>query len=73
MEPLHFEELEHGEELTLEQLGLMIGKEFAHNDKRFDAIEARLGKIENLLMEEQKRDIAEVKVRVKRLEGALAV
>jgi hypothetical protein len=32
----------------------MIGKGFAHNDTRFDAIESRLGRIETLLIEEQK-------------------
>jgi hypothetical protein len=73
MEPLHFEELEHGEELTLEQLGLMIGKGFAHNDKRFDAIESRLDRIEHLLLAEQKREIEDLKQRMKRLEDALAV
>jgi N-dimethylarginine dimethylaminohydrolase len=72
MEPLYFEELEHGEELTLEQLGLMIGKGFAHNDKRFDALETRLGTIETLLLAEQKRKLEHLEARVKRLEDALA-
>jgi hypothetical protein len=40
---------------------------------RFDGIESRLGRIENLLLEEQKRDIENLKSRVKRLEDALAV
>ena len=73
MEPLHFEELEHGEELSLEKLGLMIGKGFAHNDKRFDALETRLDRIEHLLLAEQKREIEDLKQRMKRLEDALAV
>jgi hypothetical protein len=73
MEPLRFEELENGGDITLEKLGLMIGKGFAHNDTRFDAIESRLGKIETLLMEEQKRKLESLETRVKRLEDALAV
>ena len=73
MEPLHFEELEQGEDITLERLAVMIGKGFAHNDTRFDAIESRLGRIENLLMEEPKRELENLKARVKRLEDALAV
>jgi len=51
----------------------MIGKGFAHNDKRFDALETRLGTIETLLMEEQKRKFEHLEARVKRLEDALAV
>jgi hypothetical protein len=50
-----------------------IGKGFAHNDMRFDAIESRLGKIENLLIEEQKRKLESLETRVKRLEDALAL
>jgi hypothetical protein len=73
MEPLRFEELENGGDITLEKLGLMIGKGFAHNDTRFDAIESRLGKSENLLIEEQKRKLESLAARVKRLEDALAV
>jgi hypothetical protein len=73
MEPLRFEELENGGDITLEKLGLMIGKGFAHNDTRFDAIESRLGKIEHLLLAEQKREIEDLKKRMKRLEDALAV
>jgi hypothetical protein len=73
MEPLRFEELENGGDITLEKLGLMIGKGFAHNDTRFDAIESRLGKIENLLIAEQKRKLESLETRVKRLEDALAV
>jgi hypothetical protein len=73
MEPLRFEELEQGGDMTLEKLGLMIGKGFAHNDKRFDAIESRPSKIEHLLLEEQKHEIEDLKKRMKRLEDPLAV
>ena len=51
----------------------MIGKGFAHNDMRFDAIVSRLGKIEPLLIEEQKRQLESVETRLKRLEDALAI
>jgi len=73
MEPLRFEELENGGDITLEKLGLMIGKGFAHNDTRFDAIESRLSKIETLLLAEQTREIEDLQQRMKRLEDALAV
>jgi hypothetical protein len=51
----------------------MIGKGFAHHDMRFDAIESRLGKIEPLFIEEQKRHLESVETRLKRLEDALAI
>ena len=51
----------------------MIGKGFAHNDTRFDAIESRLGKIENLLIEDQRRKIENLEIRMKKLEDALDV
>ena len=73
MEPLRFEELENGGDITLEKLGLMIGKGFAHNDTRFDAIESRMGKIETLLLAEQKREIEDLQKRMKRLEDAIAL
>jgi polyhydroxyalkanoate synthesis regulator phasin len=40
---------------------------------RLDGIESRLGRLENLLMEEQKRKIENLKARMKKLEDALAV
>jgi hypothetical protein len=80
MEPLHVDELEPGEDITLERLAVMIGRGFAHNDKqfaamdaRFVAIESRLGRIEHLLLAEPKREIEDLKTRMKRLEDALAV
>ena len=73
MEPLRFEELENGGDITLEKLGLMMGKGFAHNDTRFDAIESRLGKIETLLLAEEKREIEDLQKRMKRLEDAIAL
>jgi hypothetical protein len=38
-----------------------------------DGIESRLGRIENLLMEEQKRKIENLETRMKKLEDALAI
>jgi hypothetical protein len=58
---------------AFDKLGGMVGRGFAGSDKRLYAIEVRLGNIENLLMEEQKRDMEELKKRVKRLEDAIAV
>ena len=40
---------------------------------RLDGIESRLGRLENFLMEEQKRKIENLKTRMKKLEDALAV
>ena len=39
---------------------------------RLDGIESRLGRIENLLLEEQKRKIENLETRMKKLEAALA-
>lgn len=41
--------------------------------QEFEGVNSRLGKIENLLMEEQKRKLEHLEARVKRLEDALAV
>ena len=60
-------------EKAVETMADMIGKGFAHNDMRFDAIESQLGKIEHLLIEEQKRKLENLETRVKRLEDALAI
>jgi hypothetical protein len=60
-------------EIAVVTIADMIGKGFAHNDTRFDAIESRLGRIETLLLAEQKREIEDLKTRMKRLEDALAV
>jgi hypothetical protein len=43
------------------------------NKEDLTEVNARPGKIEHLLMEDQKRDIADVKARVKRLGDALSV
>jgi archaellum component FlaC len=40
---------------------------------RLDKVEDRLGSIEHLLLEEQKRKIEDLETRMKRLEDALAV
>jgi hypothetical protein len=60
-------------EKAIDKMADMIGKGFTHNDMRFDAIESCLGRIEHLLIEEQKREIEDLKTRMKRLEDALAV
>jgi hypothetical protein len=40
---------------------------------RFDGIDSRLGRIEQLLLAEQKREIADLQKRLKRLEDAVAL
>jgi hypothetical protein len=40
---------------------------------RFDGIESRLGRIETLLLEEQRRKIEHLETRMKNLEDALAI
>ncbi len=42
-------------------------------NQKFEGVNSRLGKIENLLMENQKRKLEHLEARVKRLEDALAV
>ena len=60
-------------EKAVDTMADMIGKGFVHNDMRFDAIESQLGKIEHLLIEEQKRKLENLGTQVKRLEDALAI
>jgi prefoldin subunit 5 len=60
-------------EKAVDKMANMIGKGFAHNDTWFDAIESCLDRIEHLLLAEQKREIEDLKKRMKRLENALAV
>ena len=60
-------------EKAVDTMADMIGKGFAHNDMQFDAIESQLGKIEHLLIEEQKRKLENLGTQVKRLEDALAL
>jgi archaellum component FlaC len=67
---------------TIEGLARMINEGFKTTaskediqrvEVRLDSVESRLGRIENLLIAEQKREIEDLKVRMKRLEDALAV
>ena len=71
--PATKKDVEIAVEKAVDTIADMIGKGFADNDTRFDAIESRLGKIENLLIEDQKRKLKSLETRVKRLEDALAV
>jgi hypothetical protein len=67
------------EEITIEQLAVMINEGFKSTATKEDitALEnrltTRLDRIENLLLEEQKRKIEDLEKRMKRLEDALAV
>ena len=60
-------------EKAVDTLASMIGEGCSHNDTRLNNIEDRLDRIENLLLEEQKRDIEDLKRRMKRLEDVMAV
>ena len=71
--PATKQDVETAIEKAVDTIADMIGKGFAHNDTRFDAIESRLGKIENLLLEEQRRKIENLETRMKKLEDALAI
>jgi hypothetical protein len=75
-------ELWHKNKITIEDLARMINEGFKTTatkeninrvEVRLDGIESRLGRIETLLMAEQKREIEDLKQRMKRLEDALAV
>jgi DNA-binding FrmR family transcriptional regulator len=64
---------------TIEGLAEMIQRTMASKEDlkavttRLDGIDGRLGKIEHLLLAEQKREIEDLQKRMKRLEDALAV
>jgi hypothetical protein len=71
---------------TIDQLAAMIQEGFKSTatkadltaleervNTRLDGIDGRLDRIENLLLAEQKREIEDLKQRMKRLEDALAV
>jgi biopolymer transport protein ExbD len=61
--------------ITTEKLAEMINEGFTTTASKEDikAVNVRLDRIENLLLEEQKREIENLKTRMKRLEDALAV
>jgi polyhydroxyalkanoate synthesis regulator phasin len=68
---------------TIENLAAMINMHMASKEDikaleervntRFDGVESQLGRIEDLILEEQKCEIEDLKKRVKKLEDALAV
>jgi hypothetical protein len=68
--------------MTIETLAEMINEGFKTTatkedinrvEVRLDGIESPLGRIETLLMEEQRRKIENLETRMKKLEDALAV
>jgi hypothetical protein len=61
--------------ITIDHLAKMINEGFKTTASKEDitAINVRLDRIETQLMEEQKREIEDLKQRMKRLEDALAV
>jgi DNA-binding FrmR family transcriptional regulator len=64
---------------TIEGLAEMLQRTMASKEDikavttRLDGIDGRLDRIEHLLLAEQKREIEDLKQRMKRLEDALAV
>jgi hypothetical protein len=61
---------------TIEDLALLIQQTMASKEDMTameDRLTTRLDRIENLLLEEQKREIEDLKKRMTRLEDALAV
>ncbi len=62
-------------ETTIEELARMINEGFKNTATKEDikGVNARLDRIEHLLLAEQKREIEDLKQRMKRLEDALAV
>jgi hypothetical protein len=67
---------------TIDDLARMINEGFKTTaskeniqrvEVRLDSVESRLGKIENLLIEEQRRKIENLEARMKKLEDAFAI
>jgi hypothetical protein len=60
---------------TIDDLARMINEGFKSTASKEDIqrVEVRLDRIENLLIEEQKRKLESLETRVKRLEDALAI
>jgi L-2-hydroxyglutarate oxidase LhgO len=68
---------------TIEDLGALIKRTMASKEdikelrtemnQKFDEVGTQLDRIEHLLLAEQKREIEDLKQRMKRLEDALAV
>lgn len=67
------------EKITIEDLAGMIARGFeetakkADMDARFDKVEERLDRIENLLLADHKRRIEKLEAEVKELRNALAM
>jgi hypothetical protein len=61
--------------ITIETLAEMINEGFKSTASKEDIqrVEVRLDRIENLLIEEQRRKIENLEMRMKKLEDALAV
>jgi hypothetical protein len=66
--PATKKDVEIAVEKAVDTIANMIGKGFAHNDTRFDAIESRLGRIDHLLIQERKRKMENLEMRMKKLE-----
>jgi archaellum component FlaC len=56
-----------------ENLAGMVSRGFEHVDKRFDAVDERLNKIEKLMLTDHKRRIERLETEVKELKELLAI
>lgn len=69
----------NGNKVTIDELALMVAKGFEETAKarevniRFDAVEKRLERIENLLIEEHRRRIERLESEMKEVRDALAM
>jgi hypothetical protein len=70
----HHTTIEDQARMINEGFKTMASKEDVNRvEVRMDGIESRLGRIETLLLEEQRRKIENLETRMKKLEDALAV
>ena len=69
----------NGANVTIDELARMVAKGFEETAKanevnaRFDAVEKRLDRIENLLIEEHRRRLERLEIEMKEVRDALAM
>lgn len=61
-----------GRQVTINDLAVMVQKGFDGNDKRFNAIDEKLEKIENLIIIDHKKRIEKLEIEVKELKNLFA-
>ena len=58
---------------AVDKLASMIGQGLAQNDKRFDALEAKVGRIEKVILADYGRRIEGLENEVKKLKDVIAI